>query len=363
MSVTVEAVQAALKGVIDPNTQKDFIASKSLKNLRVDGADVSFDVELGYPAKSQIDPLRKAAIAAVRTIPGIGNVSANVFQKIVAHGVQRGVKLLPGVKNIIAVASGKGGVGKSTTAVNLALALAQEGASVGILDADIYGPSQPQMLGLQGQQPESADGNSMEPLEAYGLQAMSIGFMVDVETPMVWRGPMVVQALDQMLTQTNWREIDYLVVDMPPGTGDIQLSLAQKVPVTGAVIVTTPQDIALLDARKGLKMFEKVGIPILGIVENMSIHICSNCGHAEHIFGHGGAEKMCADYETEFLGALPLELAIREMADGGKPTVVGAPDSTAADIYRAIARRVAVKIGEKAKDMSAKFPNIVVQNN
>ena len=363
MSVTVEAVQAALKGVIDPNTQKDFIASKSLKNLRVDGADVSFDVELGYPAKSQIDPLRKAAIAAVRTIPGIGNVSANVFQKIVAHGVQRGVKLLPGVKNIIAVASGKGGVGKSTTAVNLALALAQEGASVGILDADIYGPSQPQMLGLQGQQPESADGNSMEPLEAYGLQAMSIGFMVDVDTPMVWRGPMVVQALDQMLTQTNWREIDYLVVDMPPGTGDIQLSLAQKVPVTGAVIVTTPQDIALLDARKGLKMFEKVGIPILGIVENMSIHICSNCGHAEHIFGHGGAEKMCADYETEFLGALPLELAIREMADGGKPTVVGAPDSTAADIYRAIARRVAVKIGEKAKDMSAKFPNIVVQNN
>ena len=363
MSVTVEAVQAALKGVIDPNTQKDFIASKSLKNLRVDGADVSFDVELGYPAKSQIDPLRKAAIAAVRSIPGIGNVSANVFQKIVSHGVQRGVKLLPGVKNIIAVASGKGGVGKSTTAVNLALALAQEGATVGILDADIYGPSQPQMLGLQGQQPESADGNSMEPLEAYGLQAMSIGFMVDVETPMVWRGPMVVQALDQMLTQTNWRDLDYLVVDMPPGTGDIQLSLAQKVPVTGAVIVTTPQDIALLDARKGLKMFEKVGIPILGIVENMSIHICSKCGHAEHIFGHGGAEKMCADYETEFLGALPLELAIREMADGGKPTVVGAPDSKAAEIYGTIARRVAVKIGEKAKDMSAKFPNIVIQNN
>ncbi|HET6718442.1 MAG TPA: iron-sulfur cluster carrier protein ApbC, partial [Rhodocyclaceae bacterium] len=288
--------------------------------------------------------------------------SANVVQKITARSVQRGVKLLPNVKNIIAVASGKGGVGKSTTAVNLALALSQEGASVGILDADIYGPSQPQMLGLSGQQPESADGNSMEPLEAYGIQAMSIGFMIDVETPMVWRGPMVVQALEQMLNQTNWRDLDYLVVDMPPGTGDIQLSLAQKVPVTGAVIVTTPQDIALLDARKGLKMFEKVGIPILGIVENMSIHICSQCGHAEHIFGHGGAEKMCQDYEAEFLGALPLEMSIREMADGGKPTVVGAPDSKAAEIYRAIARRVAVEIAEKAKDMSAKFPNIVIQN-
>jgi len=363
MSVTVEAVQTALKSVIDPNTQKDFISSKALKNLRVEGADVAFDVELGYPAKSQIDGLRKAAIAAVKAVPGVGNVSANVYQKIAAHTVQRGVKLLPGVKNIIAVASGKGGVGKSTTAVNIALALAQEGATVGILDADIYGPSQPQMLGLQGQQPESPDGQSMEPLEAYGVQAMSIGFMIDVETPMVWRGPMVVQALEQMLTQTNWKGVDYLVVDMPPGTGDTQLSLAQKVPVTGAVIVTTPQDIALLDARKGFKMFEKVSIPILGVVENMSIHICSQCGHAEHIFGHGGAEKMCKDYDAEFLGALPLEMQIREMADGGKPTVVGAPDSKAAEIYRTIARRIAVKIADKAKDMTNKFPNIVIQNN
>ena len=362
MSLTVDTVKEALSGVIDPNTKKDFVSSKELKNLRVEGADVSFDIELGYPAKSQIEPLRKAVIAAVKALPGVGNVSANVTQKITARAVQRGVKLLPNVKNIIAVASGKGGVGKSTTAVNLALALAQEGASVGVLDADIYGPSQPQMLGLSGQQPESFDGNSMEPLEAYGIQAMSIGFMIDVETPMVWRGPMVVQALEQMLTQTNWRDLDYLVVDMPPGTGDIQLSLAQKVPVTGAVIVTTPQDIALLDARKGLKMFEKVGIPILGIVENMSIHVCSQCGHAEHIFGHGGAEKMCADYNAEFLGALPLELSIRELADGGKPTVVGAPDSKAAEIYRAIARRVAVEIAEKAKDMSSKFPNIVIQN-
>ncbi len=362
MSLTEQQIRTALATAVDPNTGKDFVAGKAVRNIRIDGDDVSFDIELGYPAKSQIDGIRKQVIAAVRTLPGVGNVSANVFSKIVAHSVQLGVKLLPGVKNIVAVASGKGGVGKSTTAVNLALALAQEGATVGILDADIYGPSQPQMLGLDGQQPESHDGQNMEPLEAYGVQAMSIGFMVDVDTPMVWRGPMVAQALDQLLGQTNWRDIDYLIVDMPPGTGDIQLSLAQKVPVTGALIVTTPQDIALIDARKGLKMFEKVNIPILGIIENMSIHICSKCGHEEHIFGEGGGERMCKDYDVEFLGSLPLEMSIRMMADGGKPTVVGAPDSRAAEIYRGIARRVAVKIAEKSKDMTSKFPNIVVQN-
>ncbi|KAF4516617.1 hypothetical protein B566_EDAN003365 [Ephemera danica] len=362
MSLSEQQIKTALATAVDPNTGKDFVAGKAVRNITFDGDDVSFDIELGYPAKTQVDTIRKQVIAAVRTVPGVGNVSANVYSKIVAHSVQMGVKLVPGVKNIIAVASGKGGVGKSTTAVNLALALAQEGAGVGILDADIYGPSQPQMLGLGGQQPESRDGQSMEPLEAYGLQAMSIGFMVDVETPMVWRGPMVAQALDQLIGQTNWRDIDYLIVDMPPGTGDIQLSLAQKVPVTGAVIVTTPQDIALIDARKGLKMFEKVNIPILGIVENMSIHICSNCGHEEHIFGSGGGERMGQDYGIELLGSLPLEISIREMTDGGKPTVVGAPDTRTAEIYRAIARRIAVKIAEKAKDMTAKFPNIVVQN-
>ena len=362
MAVTMEAVQAALSGLIDPNTQKDYVSTRSAKNIKVEGDKVSLDIELGYPAKTQLEVIRAAVVAAIKALPGVGSVDANVTFKIVAHAVQRNLKPLKGVKNIIAVASGKGGVGKSTTAVNLALALAQEGANVGLLDADIYGPSIPQMLGLAGQQPESEDGTSMEPLKAYSLQTMSIGFMVDVDSPMVWRGPMVTQALEQLLNQTNWNDLDYLIVDMPPGTGDTQLTLAQKVPVTGAVIVTTPQDIALIDARKGLKMFDKVGIPILGLVENMSIHICTKCGHEEHIFGHGGGEKMCKDYDAEFLGALPLELAIREMADAGKPTVVGAPDSRAADIYRTIARRVAVKVAERAKDMSAKFPNIVVQS-
>jgi len=362
MAVTTEAVHAALKDLIDPNTQKDYLSTRAAKNIRVEGSDVSLDIELGYPAKSQLDEIRRAVIDKLRTMPGIGNVSVNIGVKIVAHTVQRGLKPLPGVKNIIAVASGKGGVGKSTTAVNLALALAQEGATVGLLDADIYGPSQPQMLGLTGQKPESEDGTSMDPLRAHGLQAMSIGFMIDVDSPMVWRGPMVTQALEQLLKQTNWDDVDYLVVDMPPGTGDTQLTLAQKVPVTGAVIVTTPQDIALIDARKGLKMFEKVGIPILGLVENMSTHICSKCGHEEHIFGQGGGAQMCADYDTEFLGSLPLELSIRQLTDSGKPTVVGAPDSRAAEIYRTIARRIAVKVAERSRDMSAKFPSIVVQN-
>jgi ATP-binding protein involved in chromosome partitioning len=362
MAVTMDAVLAVLKELVDPNTKKDFITTRSAKNIKVDGGTVSLDVELGYPAKTQVETIRAAVVAALKAIPGVTGVEANVTIRIVAHAVQRNLKPLEGVKNIIAVASGKGGVGKSTTAVNLALALAQEGARVGLLDADIYGPSIPQMLGLAGRQPETEDGASMEPLEAYGLQTMSIGFMIDVDSPMVWRGPMVTQALEQLLNQTRWKDLDYLIVDMPPGTGDTQLTLAQKVPVTGAVIVTTPQDIALIDARKGLKMFDKVGIPILGLVENMSIHICTQCGHEEHIFGHGGGEQMCRDYEAELLGSLPLELAIREMADAGKPTVVGAPDSRAAELYRAIARRVAVKVAERAKDMSTKFPNIVVQN-
>lgn len=362
MSITVDAVKAALSKVIDPNTGKDLVSGKSVKNIQVDGADVAFDVELGYPARSQVDAICAAATGAVHGIDGIGAVDVNVYSKVVAHSVQRGVKLMANVKNIIAVASGKGGVGKSTTAANLALALAAEGAQVGILDADIYGPSQPMMMGISGQ-PESLDGKTMEPLENHGLQVSSIGFMIDPDQPMVWRGPMVTQALQQLLEQTNWRDLDYLIVDMPPGTGDIQLTLSQKVPVTGAVIVTTPQDIALLDARKGLKMFEKVGIPILGIVENMSTHICSNCGHAEPIFGQGGGEKMCAEYGVEFLGALPLTMAIREQTDSGKPTVAADPDGEVAKIYRDIARKVAVKVAEKAKDMTSKFPSIVIKND
>ncbi len=362
MSITIDAVKAALSEVIDPNTGKDLISSKSARNIQVNGADVTFDVELGYPAKSQIEGIRAAATNAVQGIAGVGKVGVNVYSKIVSHAVQRGVKLLSNVKNIIAVASGKGGVGKSTTAVNLALALAAEGAQVGILDADIYGPSQPMMMGISGR-PDSLDGKTMEPLENHGLQVSSIGFMIDPDQPMVWRGPMVTQALQQLLEQTNWRDLDYLIVDMPPGTGDIQLTLSQKVPVTGAVIVTTPQDIALLDARKGLKMFEKVGIPILGIVENMSTHICSNCGHAEAIFGSGGGEKMCAEYGVEFLGALPLTMSIREQTDSGKPTVVAEPEGPVTTIYKNIARKIAVKVAEKAKDMTSKFPSIVIKND
>ncbi|WP_025916253.1 iron-sulfur cluster carrier protein ApbC [Herminiimonas sp. CN] len=362
MSITVETVKEILATVIDPNTNKDFVSTKSVKNIVLDGADIALDIELGYPAKSQIDAIRKSAIAALRGIPGVGNVSVNVYVKIISHAVQRGVKLMQNVKNIIAVASGKGGVGKSTTAANLALALAAEGASVGILDADIYGPSQPMMMGIAGR-PESLDGKTMEPLENYGLQVSSIGFMIDPDEPMVWRGPMVTQALQQLLEQTNWRDLDYLIVDMPPGTGDIQLTLSQKVPVTGAVIVTTPQDIALLDARKGLKMFEKVGIPILGIVENMSTHICSNCGHAESIFGAGGGEKMCAEYGVPFLGGLPLTMSIREQADSGRPTVVADPDGPVTAIYKEIARKIAIGVAEKARDMSGKFPSIVVKND
>ena len=361
MPISQEQVQTALKTVIDPNTGRDFVATRSAKNIRIDDLDISLDIELGYPAKSQIDSLRRDVVKALKAIPGAAGVSANFSVKIASHAVQRGVKLLPNVKNIIAVASGKGGVGKSTTAVNLALALAAEGALVGVLDADIYGPSQPQMLGITGR-PESKDGKSLEPMEGHGLQASSIGFMIDVETPMVWRGPMVTQALEQLLKETNWRDLDYLIVDMPPGTGDIQLTLAQKVPVTGAVIVTTPQDIALLDARKGLKMFEKVGIPILGVVENMSTHVCSNCGHAEPIFGTGGGARMSKDYGIDLLGQLPLDIRIREQADSGKPTVVADPDGRIAEIYRMIARRVAVKISEQARDMTSKFPNIVIQN-
>ena len=359
---TQQQILDALMAVTDPNTGKDFVSTKALKNLQISGADVSFDVELGYPAKSQIAGLRKMLIAATKAVSGVGNVSVNVSFKIASHSVQRGVQLLPNVKNIIAVASGKGGVGKSTTAVNLALALSAEGASVGLLDADIYGPSQPMMMGIEGR-PESVDGKNMEPMENYGVQVMSIGFLVAQDEAMIWRGPMATQALEQLLRQTNWRDLDYLIVDMPPGTGDIQLTLSQRVPMTGAVIVTTPQDIALLDAKKGIKMFEKVGVPILGIVENMAVHVCSKCGHTEHIFGEDGGKKMAAEYKMDYLGALPLDMQIRLQADNGRPTVVADPDGEVAGIYKAVARQVAITVAAKAKDFSAKFPTITISKN
>ena len=359
---TQDQLLAALATVLDPNTGKDFVSSKSIKNLQITGEDVAFDVELGYPAKSQIPAIRKSLINAAKAVPGVGNVSVNVTVKIASHSVQRGVQLLPNVKNIIAVASGKGGVGKSTTAVNLALALAAEGASVGLLDADIYGPSQPMMMGIEGR-PESVDGKNMEPMENYGIQVMSIGFLVAQDEAMIWRGPMATQALEQLLRQTNWRDLDYLIVDMPPGTGDIQLTLSQRVPMTGAVIVTTPQDIALLDAKKGIKMFEKVGVPILGIVENMAVHICSQCGHSEHIFGEDGGKKMAAEYKMDYLGALPLDMQIRLQADNGRPTVVADPDGDVAQLYKSVARKVAITVAAKSKDFSAKFPTITISKN
>jgi len=359
MAVSEPVLMEALKSVVDPNTGRDFVTTRAIRNLSITDGDVAFDVELGYPAKSQIAGFRKALVAAAKSVAGVDNVSVNLNVKIIPHAVQRGVQLMPNIKNIVAVASGKGGVGKSTTAVNLALALAAEGASVGILDADIYGPSIPMMMGISGK-PESADGKTMEPMHNHGVQVISIGFLVAQDEAMIWRGPMATQALEQLLRQTNWKDLDYLIVDMPPGTGDIQLTLSQRVPMTGAVIVTTPQDIALLDAKKGIKMFQKVGVPILGIVENMAVHVCSNCGHVEHIFGADGGKTMAAEYGMDYLGALPLSMQIRVQADSGQPTVVSEPDGEVALIYKAVARQVAVSIAAKNKDFSNKFPSIKI---
>lgn len=356
---TQDQLLQALQTVVDANTGLDVVSSKALKNLHIQNAEVSFDVVLGYPAKSQMAQLRERLVAAAKTVAGVDKVNVNLSSHVVAHAVQMGVQLLPGVKNIIAVASGKGGVGKSTTAANLALALAAEGARVGLLDADIYGPSLPMMMGIQGR-PESEDGKTMTPMENHGVQVMSIGFLVDADQAMIWRGPMATQALEQLLRQTNWKDLDYLIVDMPPGTGDIQLTLSQRVPLTGAVVVTTPQDIALLDAKKGIKMFEKVGVPILGLVENMAVHVCTNCGHVEHIFGADGGKKMAAEYGMDYLGALPLNMQIRLQADSGQPTVVADPQGEVAGIYKAVARQVAIKIAAKAKDFSSKFPSIKI---
>ena len=362
MSIQQQDVQQAVQAVVDPATGQGLLELAQMKNVRINGADVSFDIEMGYPAQSQHPALRQALVAAVRALPGVGNVSVQIATKVSAHAAQHGLALLPQVKNIIAVASGKGGVGKSTTAANLALALAAEGAQVGVLDADIYGPSMPIMLGVHGR-PESRDGKSMEPLMGHGLQVISIGFLVGADHAMVWRGPMATQALDQLLRQTHWHELDYLIVDMPPGTGDIQLSLSQRVPLPGAVIVTTPQDIALADARKGVTMFEKVGVPILGLVENMAVHICTHCGHAEHIFGLDGGKRYAAEKGIDYLGALPLALSIREQADSGTPTVVAEPDGDVAATYRHMARQMAAKLARRASDQSGKLPTITLSRD
>jgi ATP-binding protein involved in chromosome partitioning len=361
-NVTEGQVEQKLQEFIDPHLDKDLVSAKSIKGIEIDGGKVRVKVVLGYPAQGFKDKLIAELKQKVEAVDGVDSAEIDVSWKIESHVVQKNLKTIEGVKNIIAVASGKGGVGKSTTSVNLALALSAEGASVGILDADIYGPSQPRMLGIRGK-PESPDGKSLEPMTSYHLQAMSIGFLIDEDTPMIWRGPMVTQALEQLLKDTNWQNLDYLIIDLPPGTGDTQLTLAQKVPVSGAIIVTTPQDIALLDARKGLKMFEKVEVPVLGIVENMSIHICSKCGHEEHIFGEGGGQRMSDEFDVDFLGALPLDIRIREETDGGKPTVVAEPESRIAQIYREIARRAAAKLSLQGKNYAAKFPQIVIQNN
>ncbi len=355
-------VESLLKSIMDPNVETDLISAGFVKSVDVEDNKVHVSIELGYPAKSYQPQLHAEIVKKIQECSGIDKVEVNISVNIVAHAVQKTLKTIPNVKNIIAVASGKGGVGKSTTAVNLALALASEGANVGILDADIYGPSIPTMLGLSGY-PASEDGKTMLPKISYGLQTISIGYLIDDEQPMIWRGPMVTNALQQLLNDTNWSDVDYLIIDLPPGTGDIQLTLAQQIPVSGAVIITTPQDIALMDAQRGLGMFNKVNVPVLGIVENMAMHICSQCGHEEAIFGEGGGEAMAARNDVALLGSLPLDIDIRKYADSGRPTVVADPEGRAAGIYRSIARKMAARLALKSKDYSSKFPNIVIQNS
>lgn len=361
-TINQQTIEDALKGVDDPHVGKDLVSLKVVEEIAVEGGQVKIYIRLGYPAKSFVGTLASQIKEKISAIAGVEGVEININWEIISHAVQKNLKPMRHIKNVIAVASGKGGVGKSTTAVNLALALVAEGASVGILDADIYGPSQPSMLGLKGQ-PESKDGKTLEPMEKYDLQAMSIGFLIEEDTPMIWRGPMVTQALEQLLNNTNWGDMDYLIVDLPPGTGDVQLTLAQKIPVSGAVIVTTPQNIALLDARKGVKMFQKVEVPILGIIENMSTHICSQCGHEEPIFGHGGGQMMASDYDVQLLGSLPLDASIREQTDSGTPTVLADSEGRPAQIYKEIARKATACLATQSKDYSVKFPKIVIENN
>ena len=381
MGETLEqAVRAALRAVRDPVSGRDVVEAGMVEGLTVKGGMVQFAIQVPRERARDSEPLRAAAEKAAAAVPGVMSATvvltahrADAPAKPAAPGAPpgaapgakaapgQGPMLLPEVGAIVAVASGKGGVGKSTTAVNLAVALASQGLRVGLLDADIYGPSLPQMLGTR-ERPR-AEAQRIIPLQRWGLKAMSIGFLVEEETPMIWRGPMVMGALEQLMGQVEWGALDIMIVDMPPGTGDAQLTMSQRVPLAGAVIVSTPQDVALIDARRGVKMFEKVGVPILGLVENMAVHVCTNCGHVEHIFGVDGGKKMAAEYGMDYLGALPLDMKIRLQADSGKPTVVCDPEGEVAQIYKAVARQVAVKIAAKAKDFSSKFPTIKVSKD
>jgi ATP-binding protein involved in chromosome partitioning len=362
--ITRPQVEQALRSWRDPHLDKDLLLCGAVDDIAIDGNRVSIRVVLGYPAASQRVRMQgEIAEAVAAQLPG-AEVAVELGWKIAPQQAQGGLPNMQAVKNIIAVASGKGGVGKSTTAVNLALALQAEGARVGLLDADIYGPSQPQMLGVpKGERPAQRGAQMLEPIVAHGLQTMSIGYLLTENTPVVWRGPMVSGALQQLLNQTAWDALDYLVIDLPPGTGDIQLTLAQKVPVSGAVVVTTPQDIALLDAIKGIEMFRKVDVPVLGIVENMAVHVCTNCGHVDHLFGEGGGERIAADYGVPLLGSLPLARSIREQADGGKPTVAAEPEGKVAALYRDIARRTAAQLAWRGRQQGQGFPNIVIKND
>ncbi len=359
MTPTIDQLFTALSGVIDPNTKKKLAVTAKNGEIKLNGTNADITVPLGYPAHNGQQELSRRIEAAI-TPRGATVRSLHFTTDIISHAVQKGLKPETNIRNIIAVASGKGGVGKSTTSVNIALALHSLGAKVGLLDADIYGPSVPIMLGLSGK-PKSLDGKSMEPLVGHGLQANSIGFLIEEDSPAIWRGPMVTQALVQLLTQTNWNDLDYLIVDMPPGTGDIALTMAQKVPLAGAVIVTTPQDLALADARRGLRMFQKVDVPVLGVIENMSMHVCSNCGHAEPIFGQHGGRDMAAEFNLPWLGALPLQLSIRTQTDSGTPTVVAEPDGATAALYRDIALQIAANVAALPRDMSAFTPTVVAR--
>jgi len=359
MSVNPDRVAAALQGVLDPNTRKSLSWTPEPRDIQIQGQRVSLTVPLGYPVHNGEPELVKRIETALRDA-GIEPGEIRLESRIASHAVQAGLRPFPNVRNIIAVASGKGGVGKSTTSVNVALALARQGARVGLLDADIYGPSVPIMLGTS-QKPANLENKMMGPIVAHGIEANSIGFLIDEDAPAIWRGPMVTQALTQLLTQTQWSELDYLLIDMPPGTGDIALTLSQKVPLTGAMIVTTPQDLALADARRGLRMFQKVNVPVLGIVENMSVHVCSNCGHAEPIFGEHGGREMAAQYHVPWLGALPLQMSIRSQTDSGRPTVVAEPDGEAAQAYHAIARAMAANVAILPQDRSAFTPSVVAR--